>query len=82
MSRNDTQICRLVLVAEGEAETCPRDMCAFWEPGGAVLPGGCIIDRLGTDIRHDDLAAFLLDIRRRLERARETQSTRMRGELQ
>jgi hypothetical protein len=82
MTRNDTQICRLAFVAEGEAELCLRDACAFWEPGGAVLPGGCIIDRLGTDIRRDDLAAFLLDIRRRLERVRETQSTRMRGELQ
>jgi hypothetical protein len=78
---NDTHICRLTLVAEREAETCTRDACAFWEPGGAVLPGGCIIDRLGTDLRRDDLAAFLLDIRRRLERVRDSEPTTTRGEL-
>jgi hypothetical protein len=82
VTQNDLDICRLTLVAEGEAEICARDACAFWEPGGAVVPGGCIVDRLGTDLRRDDLAAFLLDIRRRLERVRKTQSTRMRGEPQ
>jgi hypothetical protein len=81
VNQNDSSICRLVLVAEGESEICLRDACAFWEPGGAVLPGGCIIDRLGTDIRQDDLAAFLLDIRRRLERVRDPEPTRTKGEL-
>lgn len=81
MTQNDAPYCHLVLVAQGEVEACPRESCAFWEPGGAVLPGGCIIDRLGTDVRRNDLAAYLLDIRRRLERAREPQSMRMRGAL-
>jgi hypothetical protein len=59
--------CTLRLAAEKEAGLCPRDLCAFWEPGGAVLAGRCMIDRLGIDIRRRDLAAYLLELRERLE---------------
>jgi hypothetical protein len=59
--------CTLRLAAEKERELCPRDLCAFWEPGGAVLAGRCMIDRLGIDIRGRDLAAYLLELRERLE---------------
>jgi hypothetical protein len=58
------------LAAEGVAELCPRELCAFWEPGGAVLPGSCMIERLGIDTRRDDLATYLLEVRERLEQAR------------
>jgi hypothetical protein len=63
--------CKLRLVAQGQAEPCPRELCVFWEPGGAVMPGRCVIDRLGIDFRRADLAAYLLEARDRLERARD-----------
>jgi hypothetical protein len=62
--------CNLRLAAEKKVELCPRDLCAFWEPGGAVLAGGCLIERRGIDVRRLDLAAYLLELRERLEEVR------------
>jgi hypothetical protein len=59
--------CSLRLVAEKKATRCRRELCAFWEPGGTVLSGGCVIERLGVDIRRRDLAQYLLELRERLE---------------
>jgi hypothetical protein len=59
--------CHLRLAAEGREERCTGDVCPFWEPGGAVVPGGCIIERLGTDVRGGYVAAYLLELRERLE---------------
>jgi hypothetical protein len=55
----------------GVAETCPEARCPYWEDGGAVLPGGCVVQRLGVarDVR---LAEYLLELRRKLEDARDT----------
>ena len=58
-------------LAQGVVEPCTSERCAFWEPGGAVAPGGCLIDRLGVDVRRPDLAAFLLETRERLEQSRD-----------
>jgi hypothetical protein len=58
-------------LAQGVVESCTGERCAFWEPGGAVAPGGCLIDRLGVDVRRPDLAAFLLETRERLEQTRD-----------
>jgi hypothetical protein len=63
--------CMLRLAAEGKTEVCPRDRCSFWEPGGAVLEGRCLMERLGVDVRRPDLAAYLLETRRRLDQARD-----------
>lgn len=71
MSQIEPRNCKLRLAAQGQAEPCPRELCVFWEPGGAVVPGACVIDRLGIDVRRADLAAYLLEARRRLERARD-----------
>jgi hypothetical protein len=57
--------------AQGVIEPCTGERCAFWEPGGAVAPGGCLIERLGVDVRRSDLAAYLLETRERLEQARD-----------
>ena len=54
----------------GKFEVCPRERCAFWEPGGAVVEPGCLINRLGVDVRRVDLARYLLEVRERLEQAR------------
>jgi len=71
MSRSESKHCTLRFAARGEPEICPEDRCAFWEPGGAVLNGNCLVERLGIDVRDPDLAAYLLEARERLEQARD-----------
>jgi hypothetical protein len=71
MSQIEQENCTLRLNAEATTEACPRELCAFWEPGGAVVEGRCVIERLGADARRPDLAAYLLETRERLERARD-----------
>jgi hypothetical protein len=73
MGLTELQTCTLRLVAEGRVEPCSRGRCAFWEPGGAVVEGSCLIERLGVDVRRSDLAAYLLGARERLEQARDLQ---------
>ena len=70
MSQVETQNCTLRLVAQGQPERCQQERCAFWEPGGAVAPGACLIERLGVDVRRPDLATYLLETRDQLEEAR------------
>lgn len=75
MSQIEPRSCKLRLAAQGQAEPCPRGLCMFWEPGGAVVQGACVIDRLGIDVRRADLAAYLLEARDRLGRARDLTET-------
>jgi hypothetical protein len=69
MSHED-KTCTLRRSAHGVSERCSRDRCGFWEPGGAVLEGGCLVERLGIDLNQRDLATYLLDTLERLEKAR------------
>jgi hypothetical protein len=62
--------CTLCIAAHRRAEPCAGARCAFWEPGGAVLPGGCVIERLGVEVRGSDIAMYLLELRERLDEAR------------
>ncbi len=55
MSQIEPKRCTLRL-AMGVIEACPGERCAFWEPGGAVVEGGCLIERQGVDVRQADLA--------------------------
>lgn len=71
MSKLDPDHCALRLVAQGKLEVCPKERCAFWEAGGAVLDGNCLVDRLGVEVRDRELAEYLLETRERLERARD-----------
>jgi hypothetical protein len=58
--------------AVGEHELCPGTACAFWEEGGAVVEAGCAIERLAIPVQQDPaLARHLLDLRLRLEEARD-----------
>lgn len=61
----------LRLFAQDEVEFCPEERCAFWEPGGAVLEGNCLFDRLGLDVSDRELAACLLEARERIEHAKD-----------
>lgn len=72
MSQNQSKTCTLRLVARGQTEPCPGERCAFWEPGGAVVAGGCLIERLAVDVRRPDVAGYLLEMRERLEHARDS----------
>jgi hypothetical protein len=67
------QHCTLRLAAEGRQETCPRERCAFWEPGGAVVPGACLLERLAVDLTRPDVAEYLLEARERLEQVRDVE---------
>lgn len=63
----------LLQASVGKDEDCPGPACAFWEDGGAVAEGGCAIERLGLPTslelsRRPDLATWLLDVRREVER--------------
>ncbi len=71
MSQIEPKTCTLRLVAQDRTEPCTRERCAFWEPGGAVVEGDCLVKRLGVDVRRPDLAAYLLEARERLEDARD-----------
>jgi hypothetical protein len=71
----ETPFCSLKL-AVGNDEECLRGWCAFWETGGAVVGAGCAIERLGIDLRDAQLARYLLDLRRGLESARDTEAAR------
>jgi hypothetical protein len=71
MNQSEPKRCTLRLAAVSEVELCPQERCAFWEPGGAVLEGNCLIERLAVDLQDQELAGYLLEARERLERARD-----------
>lgn len=67
MNGTTSRSCTIRLAAEGVVEECAPERCGFWEPGGAVVPAGCAIDRLGLDIREPGFASSLLSLRQDLE---------------
>jgi hypothetical protein len=71
MNESQHKQCKLRRAARDAVEVCPKDRCAFWEPGGAVLEGHCLIERLAIDLTDRDLAEYLLQARERLEGARD-----------
>jgi hypothetical protein len=62
-----SRICSIEQVP-GRDAPCPEAGCPFWEPGGAVLEGRCVFERLDLDGR-PQVAAELLGVRRLLESA-------------
>jgi hypothetical protein len=69
-----TRLCSLE-TAVGKTAECPEDACPFWEPGGAALGGRCAFEQLGVTA-DEGLAAWLLEIRGRLESARSVEDER------
>jgi hypothetical protein len=67
MSVSPRRQCRMASIG-GRPEKCPEDLCPFWEPGGAVLPGRCGFDQIDL-ADNPDLAGYLLRIRHALEQA-------------
>jgi len=66
----ERKACHLHL-ALGTVEACPGGACPFWEEGGIALPAGCELERLGIDLDRPDLAEYLLELREKLEAARD-----------
>lgn len=55
--------------AIGHSVECTRACCPFWEPGGAVVPAGCVFDRVPIDFnRRRDVTELVLTLKTRLER--------------
>lgn len=71
MSTAEVTTCTLRLASNGTVEPCTGERCGFWEAGGAVVKGGCVIERLGIDVSRPDLAAYLLELREQLDEARD-----------
>ena len=52
---------------EGQKVACPEEKCAFWEPGGKVVEGRCVLH--GVEFAHESgLASWLLEFRNALAR--------------
>jgi hypothetical protein len=71
-ARSDPRLCRIKLTL-GEVEPCPKGACPFWETGGALIDEACGLERQGLDLDRPDLAQYLVELRARLERARDAE---------
>jgi hypothetical protein len=57
-------LCTIELIAEGHADRCPGEDCAFWDRG-------CALARVEAELDgRPEVAQLLLDIRRELESGR------------
>jgi len=58
------QLCTIELIAEGHAERCAGEDCAFWDRG-------CVLARIEAELDgRPDVAQILLDLRRELHAGR------------
>ncbi len=55
----------------GEVEACPQGACPFWEHGGTVLESGCGLERLPLELDRTSIAEYFVELRERLEAARD-----------
>jgi hypothetical protein len=58
------QLCTIELIAEGHANRCPGEECAFWDRG-------CALTRVESELGgRPEVAQLLLELRRELEAGR------------
>jgi len=58
------KLCTIELIAEGHADRCPGEACAFWVDG-------CVLERVEGQLEtRPEVAGLLVDLRRELERSR------------
>jgi hypothetical protein len=68
-------LCTIELVAEGHAERCPGEGCAFWERG-------CVLSRVEEELEgRPEVAQLLLGLRRELEAGRTVELQEARSRL-
>jgi hypothetical protein len=62
--REHLPLCTVELIAEGHADRCPGEDCAFWEQD-------CVLTRVQADLdARPAVARLLLELRRELEDGR------------
>ena len=67
------QLCTIELIAEGHADRCPGETCAFWEHG-------CALTRIEYELEgRPDVARVLVDLRREIESGREVEIGALRS---
>jgi len=57
----EVKLCRLEQ-SEGREVPCPEEGCAFWEPGGTVVEGRCVLHGIDFTLE-PGLARWLLEFR-------------------
>jgi hypothetical protein len=58
-------LCTIALIAEGHADRCPGEACAFWA-------NGCVLGRIESELQSSpEVAELLLELRRTIEAGRE-----------
>jgi hypothetical protein len=63
--REHTPLCTIELIADGHADRCSGEQCAFWAHG-------CVLTRIQAELGdRPEVARHLLDLRRELEAGRE-----------
>ena len=62
--RDHRKLCTIELIAEGHADRCPGEECAFWA-------NGCVLERIESELdTRPEVAELLLDLRREIEQGR------------
>lgn len=69
MDPRDENTSRKCVLSGGDHD-CIRSSCRFWEEGGAVLPGGCALKRVGVDVERRHANELVLELHRRLDERR------------
>jgi hypothetical protein len=69
-------LCTIELIAEGHADRCPGEDCAFWQQG-------CLLSRVEDELgARPEVAGLLLGLRRDLEAGRDVPVDRVRSEFE
>ena len=71
-SSGHVKLCTIELIAEGHAERCPGEPCAFWAEG-------CVLERVEAELdSRPEVAALLLELRRTVDEGREVSTDEAR----
>jgi hypothetical protein len=58
---SDGRLCTIELIAEGHADRCPGESCAFWHDG-------CVLEAVESDLQEQpQVAELLVSLRREVE---------------
>jgi hypothetical protein len=73
--REHRPLCTIEMIAQGHAERCPGEACAFWERG-------CVLSRIEMELEsRPEVVRLLLDLRGELEAGRTIEVEEARGTL-
>lgn len=60
----------------GQAGACTRDLCPYWEEGGAVIRPGCALSRTPLDLDRAGVAELLMGLRGRIHQPESAEDQR------